>query len=94
MAEKPWLKSYDPGVPHTLHPYPERTIPDVVGDAARERPDHTALIFKGARIRAATLERLSDAFGAALVAKGVQKGDRVALLLPNSPQAVIGQLGA
>jgi long-chain acyl-CoA synthetase len=94
MAEKPWLKSYDPGVPHTLHPYPERTIPDVVSDAARERPDHTALIFKGARIRAATLERLSDAFGAALVAEGVQKGDRVALLLPNSPQAVIGQLGA
>jgi long-chain acyl-CoA synthetase len=94
MAEKPWLKSYDPGVPHTLHPYPDRTIPDVVSDAARERPDHTALIFRGARIRAATLERLSDAFGAALVAEGVQKGDRVAMLLPNSPQAVIGQLGA
>ncbi len=40
------------------------------------------------------LERLSDAFAAALVAQGIEKGDRVALLLPNCPQFVIGQLGA
>jgi long-chain acyl-CoA synthetase len=42
----------------------------------------------------AELERLSDAFGTALVNLGVQKGDRVALLIPNSPQAIIAQLGA
>ena len=94
MDERPWLKSYDLGVPHTLHPYPQCTLPDIVRDTVRKRPDHTALIFKGARMSIATLDRLSDAFGAALVAQGVQKGDRVALLLPNSPQAIIGQLGA
>jgi long-chain acyl-CoA synthetase len=42
----------------------------------------------------AELDRLSSAFGAALVAQGVKKGDRVALLVPNSPQAIIGQIGA
>lgn len=94
MDEKPWLKSYDPGLPHTLKPYPERTILDVVNETVRLRPEHTALIFKGTRMSYAQLERLSDAFGNALVAQGVQKGDRVALLLPNSPQAIIGQLGA
>jgi long-chain acyl-CoA synthetase len=40
------------------------------------------------------VERLSDAFAAALVAQGVQKGDRVAILLINCPQFIVAQLGA
>jgi len=93
METKPWLKNYDIGVPHTLQPYPRSTLLDVVSDTARQRPQHPALLFKGARLSYAELERLSDAFAAALAAHGVQKGDRVALLLPNSPQSLIGQLG-
>jgi long-chain acyl-CoA synthetase len=89
-----WLRQYDEGVPHTLRPYPERTLLDVVSDTARQRPDHPALLFKGAHLSYVELERLSDAFAAALVAQGVQKGDRVALLLPTCPQFIIAQLGA
>jgi long-chain acyl-CoA synthetase len=92
--EERWLKHYDRGVPHTLQPYPERTLVDVVGDAAQQRPDHTALFFQGARLSCGEVERLSNALAAALVALGVQKGDRVALVLPNCPQWVIGQLAA
>jgi long-chain acyl-CoA synthetase len=92
--EKKWLKHYDSGVPHTLHPYPERTLVDVVSDAAHQRPDHTALFFQGARLTCGEVDHLSNALAAALVALGVQKGDRVALILPNCPQWVIGQLGA
>jgi len=94
MDERPWFKSYDPTLPRTLRPYPDKTILDVIDETARERPDHPALIFKGARMTYARLAQLTDAFGAALVAQGVKKGDRVALLLPNSPQAVIAQVGA
>ena len=93
MEQRPWLKQYDEGVPHTLRPYPEATLLDKVSDTARERPDHPALLFKGARISYAELERLSDAFAAALVAEGVQKGDPVAILLVNCPQFIIAQLG-
>lgn len=93
MSEKPWLKHYEPGLPHTLRPYPEQTLLDVMSDTVRQRPDHTALIFKGARMSYARLEQLTNAFGAALMAQGVRKGDRVALLLPNSPQSIIAQLG-
>jgi long-chain acyl-CoA synthetase len=92
--EKHWLKQYDQGVPHSLKPYPERTLLDMVHDAAQQRPDHPALLFKGAQLSYGELDRLSDAFAAALVAQGVQGGDRVAVLLPNCPQFVIGQLGA
>jgi long-chain acyl-CoA synthetase len=94
METKPWLEHYDEGVPHTLQPYPERTLLDVVSDTARQRPDHPALLFKGTRLSYGEVEQLSDAFAAALVAQGVKKGDRVALLMPNCPQIIIGQLGA
>ena len=89
----PWLKHYDKGVPYTLQPYPEFTLLDVVSDTVRQRPDHTAIIFKGKLLSYSALEKLSDAFANALVAQGVKKGDRVALLLPNSPQSIITQLG-
>ena len=94
METKHWLKQYDEGVPHSLKPYPERTLLDVVHETALQRPDHPALLFKGASLSYGELDRLSDAFAAALVAEGVKKGDRVALLMPNCPQFVIGQLGA
>ena len=94
MDEKPWFKSYDAGVPHTLQPYPEQTLLDVLAETVRQRPEHTALIFKGRRMSYAELDRLSSAFGAALLAQGVEKGERVAVLVPNSPQAIIAQLGA
>ena len=93
MTDKIWLKHYESNMPHTLRPYPERTLLDVMSDTVRARPQHTALIFKGTRLSYARLEQLTNAFGAALVAQGVKKGDRVALLLPNSPQSIIAQLG-
>jgi long-chain acyl-CoA synthetase len=93
MEDRVWLKQYDAGVPQTLQPYPCTTLVDVVRDTARQRPDHPALLFQGARLSYAQLDRLSDAFAAALVALGVQRGERVALMLPNCPQHVIGLLG-
>ena len=50
MDERPWLKHYEPGLPHTLRPYPECTLLDVMSDTVRQRPEHTALIFKGTRM--------------------------------------------
>ena len=94
MEEKPWFKSYDAGMPHTLRPYPERTLLEAVRETVQLRPKHTALIFKGRQMSYAELEQLSNAFGTALVDLGVKKGERVALLIPNSPQAIIAQLGA
>ena len=90
---RPWLEHYDAGVPATLAPYPEKTLVDVVKETAAERPRHTAAIFKGARLSYGELNGLSDAFAAWLAARGVAKGDRVALIMPNCPQVIIAQLG-
>jgi long-chain acyl-CoA synthetase len=93
-TDKPWLRQYDAEVPPTLAPYPESTLVDVVHDTALGRPVHPALIFKGARVSYGEFDRWTDALARALRARGVAHGDRVALLMPNAPQAVIAQFGA
>ena len=90
----PWLAHYDPGVPATLAPYPDRTLVDYLADAARTGRTSPALLFKGATLTYGELERLSDACAAAFAALGVRRGDRVGLLLPNCPQFFIAQFGA
>jgi long-chain acyl-CoA synthetase len=90
---KPWLAHYDADVAASLAPYRDTTLVDLLADLARRHGGRPALLFKGASLSYAELERLSDAFAAALAAHGVRPGDRVALLLPNCPQFFIAQFG-
>jgi long-chain acyl-CoA synthetase len=90
----PWLAHYDADVPPSVAPYPERTLLDYLDDLTAERPDHPALLFKGASVSFRQLSERSDAFAAALVELGVTPGDRVALVLPNVPQFFIAEFGA
>jgi long-chain acyl-CoA synthetase len=83
--EKPWLKFYDEGVPATID-YPDTVMPKVLADTASRYPDHTATIFKGAKLTYNELNELVDKFAAGLQKLGVKKGDRVAIHLPNCPQ--------
>jgi long-chain acyl-CoA synthetase len=91
---RPWLAHYDADVPPSLKPYPERTLLDYVSESARSHPTSSALLFKGHRVTYAELERESDAVAAALVARGVGPGYRVALCLPNCPQFLIAEIAA
>ncbi len=89
-----WTTHYDPGIPESLVPYPASTLLDFVRESAAHVPDAPALFFKGTQLSNAELHRLSDRFAASLLREGVARGDRVALLLPNSPQFLIAELGA
>ena len=93
-APAPWLAHYDEDVPATLKPYPNRTLVDYLADAARDRPQQAALLFKGSTVTYGELNRLSDACAAAFQSLGVRRGDRLALLLPNCPQFMIAQFAA
>jgi long-chain acyl-CoA synthetase len=94
MSDRPWFAHYDPGVPHTLVPYPARTLVDYADDGAREGPGDPAVLFKGRTFTFGDLQRTSDAFAAALTSLGVRRGDRVGALLPNCPQFLIVELAA
>jgi long-chain acyl-CoA synthetase len=91
LADFPWFKNYDAGVPRTLEPYPDRTLLDVAVETARERPGHTMMWFKGGIITCARFIGHVEGVARALAGLGVQKGDRVALLMPNIPQMLICQ---
>jgi long-chain acyl-CoA synthetase len=92
MGSQPWTAHYDKGVPVTIK-IPELTLPEQLAATAKKFPNHTALIFYNQKI---TYKALNDAvthFAAGLQVLGLQKGDRVALYVPNSPQFVIGYYG-
>jgi long-chain acyl-CoA synthetase len=86
--DKPWKKQYTAEVPGSLS-YAAAPIDHFLRESARSFPDRAALIFEGSRISYRSLDAQVDGCAAGLHRLGVRKGDRVALLLPNCPHAVI-----
>ncbi|MDP9341838.1 MAG: long-chain fatty acid--CoA ligase [Actinomycetota bacterium] len=86
---RPWFASYPEGVPHTLEPYPEKSLFSAFEDTVQRFPDRPALAWFGKHLSYRELLREVERFSAALVGLGVKKGDRVGLILPNCPQYVI-----
>ncbi|MBH0117515.1 AMP-binding protein [Salinibacterium sp. NG253] len=87
LSDRPWLTSYADGVPQEI-PLPDGSLYDLVEATIAEYPRSVALEFFG---KETTYEELGDQIDRAaegLRLLGVQKGDRVALVLPNCPQHV------
>ncbi|HUS17951.1 MAG TPA: long-chain fatty acid--CoA ligase, partial [Chloroflexia bacterium] len=59
-------------------------------EAARKHPDNIATVFIGARMTYREIDTEANRLAHALQKLGIAKGDRVALVLPNCPQFVIG----
>jgi long-chain acyl-CoA synthetase len=90
--DKPWLARYAPGQPAEITVGYDNAV--AMFRATLERnPDADAVRYFDGRITFGELDRLTDAFAAALVDTGFAKSDRVALYLQNVPQFVIAQLG-
>jgi len=87
-VERPWLKHYPPQVPATLE-YPAVPLTAFLEQAAAGFGDRTAIIFFGRRLRYADLLARARRLAGGLSALGVGPGTRVAVMLPNCPQAVI-----
>ena len=92
LGEAPWLQAYDPDVPEEI-PTPQLLAHDFLSNSAHEFPDRTALHFFGQKISYRELDLLSNRCAHALRALGLQRGDRVAVILPNVPQCVIAFYG-
>ncbi len=83
-TEKPWFRVYEGHAQPETEVY-EGSLTDLFPAAVEEHHDKTALTFYGATLDFVHLEALSERMAASLSARGVTKGDRVALMLPNCP---------
>jgi len=64
-------------------------VQDLVQNSAERFPDKTALVCDGQRLTYAEIEARANRLAHALIAHGVQRGDRVVVYLPNSVEAVV-----
>ncbi|PBC09962.1 long-chain fatty acid--CoA ligase [Mesorhizobium sp. WSM3859] len=83
LPEKPWLKSYPKNMPAEIGALPYKSIGEFLVGACKQFAGRPAFVCMGKSITYAELERLSAAFGAYLQARGLEKGARVALMMPN-----------
>ena len=70
------------------------TLGGLLDEIAARRPDAEAVVFRGERLTYAALRARVDTLARALLGLGVRHGDRVALLLPNRPEWLIGAVAA
>jgi long-chain acyl-CoA synthetase len=90
---RPWLKFYLKEVPADVK-IPEKSVVDTFDETTDKWKDRTAVVFYGRKISYRELRDQVDRFATAMQDLGVKKGDRVALLLLNSPQFIIAYFGA
>lgn len=92
LPEKPWLKSYPKNVPAEIGPLPYSSIGDFLVGACKQFSAQPAFTCMDKSISYTDVERLSAAFGAFLQSKGLQRGARVALMMPNVLQYPVAMM--
>lgn len=87
-----WFKHYDSQVPVHLS-YQHLPLYSLLDESAARQPANPCSNFFGKRLTYRQIKELSDLFAASIRSLGIRKGDRVILLLPNSPQYLIAYYG-
>jgi long-chain acyl-CoA synthetase len=89
-----WLKSYPPGVPAEIDPSQLRTLRELLEKSCAEHAERVAFVQMDTALTYRRLDELSRAFAAWLQQAGFAKGDRFAIMLPNTLQYPIALFGA
>ncbi|PWW32001.1 long-chain acyl-CoA synthetase [Cytobacillus oceanisediminis] len=93
MSEKKaWLAHYPESIATEVN-IPSKSMPEMLKEVTAMFPQNNALSFYGRKMTYGELQKAVYGFAASLQANGVQKGDRVAIMLPNCPQYVIAYYG-
>jgi long-chain acyl-CoA synthetase len=86
MSDRIWLKHYPPGVPADIDTAQFGSLVDLMEESFRKYASRAAYSFMGKDIRYAQVDSLSQALGVYLQGLGMERGDRVAVMMPNLPQ--------
>ncbi|CAN7473690.1 long-chain fatty acid--CoA ligase [Paraburkholderia hospita] len=81
--EKVWLKSYPPGVPKEIDPTQYESITAMLEESFREYRAKPAFACMGKQITYGELDSLSTRLAGWLQSKGIARGARIAIMMPN-----------
>ncbi len=91
-SPKPWLSHYDEGVPAEID-IPPITLVELFKQAVRKFSTLDFIIHEGKALSYGDVDQLSECVANYLLSSGLRKGDRVGILLPNTPAFVISYYG-
>ena len=90
---KKWFSKYPDSIPNEID-IPLLSVPEMLQQTVRTYGNHEAISFYGKTFTYNELAKMVYAFTSSLQQSNVQKGDRVAIMLPNCPQYVVSYYGA
>jgi len=86
ITKKPWLSSYPAGVPHTLNYEAYDSLLDLLDESFARFANQPAYWCMGKHFSYQDIDRASKKLATYLQSLGLEKGARVAIMLPNIPQ--------
>ena len=89
VLHKPWLKSYAPGVPAEIDAGGHGSLVELLEEAFRKHARRDAAVCMGQRLSFGEVDTQSQALGAWLQARGLPRGARVAIMMPNVLQYMV-----
>jgi len=92
--ERPWLRNYPPGVPAEIDPSLYASVVDLFNESLTKYRDRKAYICMGKALTYGEIDDKSRALAAWLQSKGLARGARVAIMLPNILQNPIAMIAA
>ncbi|OAS86658.1 MULTISPECIES: long-chain-fatty-acid--CoA ligase [Metabacillus] len=90
---KQWYSTYPDHIPNEVV-IPPISVPEMLQQTVQFYGNHEAVSFYSIRLTYNEIAKMVFAFASSLQQSGVQKGDRVAIMLPNCPQYIVSYFGA
>ncbi|MCK6433911.1 MAG: long-chain-fatty-acid--CoA ligase [Burkholderiaceae bacterium] len=87
--DRPWLNHYPPGVAPAINSSSYASLVDLLDESFTRHAGRPAAVCLGAQMRFGELDDYSQALAAWMQARGLARGDRVAVMMPNLPQYMV-----
>ncbi len=93
-TDRPWLKNYPGGIPANINTEKYQTLVEMFDAVFTKYKSNKAFTCMGSSITFEELDKKSKQFGGFLMQRGFEKGDKIALMMPNLLQYPIALFGA
>jgi len=94
MNQRPWVKNYPPGIPANIDTTQYISLVDFLNDCFQRYKSLNAFECMGKKLTYAEVDSLSTQFGAYLHSRGMNPGEKIAIMMPNLLQYPIAVFGA